>query len=66
LSAVKKKDDAWIRAKADFFGKPTTNGGILGSQVVHEAHHRGQLGLYIRINQGRVPPICGPSADASS
>ena len=66
LAAVKKQDDGWIKTKADFFGKPTTNGGILGMQVVHEAHHRAQLGLYVRINEGRVPPICGPTADGAS
>jgi uncharacterized damage-inducible protein DinB len=63
LAALKKKNDAWIRKKADFFGTPTTNGGILGIQAIHEAHHRGQLGLYIRINGGKVPAICGASAD---
>jgi uncharacterized damage-inducible protein DinB len=64
LDALKSKDDAWIRQSADFFGTPTTNGGILGTQVIHEAHHRGQLSTYIRINGGKVPAICGPSADA--
>ena len=63
LAALKKKDDAWIRRKADFFGTPTTNGGILGTHVVHEAHHRGQLALYIRLTGGKVPAVCGPSAD---
>lgn len=63
LEALKKKDDAWIRKKADFFGTPTTNGRILGYQVVHEAHHRGQLSTYIRITGGKVPAICGASAD---
>jgi len=63
LGALKKKDDAWIRAKADFFGTPATNGKILGFQLVHEAHHRGQLSTYIRINGGKVPAICGGSAD---
>jgi uncharacterized damage-inducible protein DinB len=64
IAAVKNQDDAWIRMSADFFGTPTTNGGILGTQVIHEAHHRGQLSTYIRINGGKVPAICGPSADA--
>ena len=63
LSALKKKNDAWIRTKADFFGTPSTNGGILGIQVIHESHHRGQLSTYIRINGGKVPAICGASAD---
>lgn len=63
LDALKKKDDAWVREKADFFGRPTTNGGIVEIHLIHEAHHRGQLSTYIRINGGKVPAICGPSAD---
>ena len=29
----------------------------------HMAHHRGQLTVYIRLNEGKVPAIYGPSAD---
>jgi hypothetical protein len=29
----------------------------------HMAHHRGQLTVYLRLNQERVPAIYGPSAD---
>ena len=63
LAALKKMDDAWVRQGADFFGTPATHGEILGTQVVHEAHHRGQLTLYVRMTGGKVPAVCGPSAD---
>jgi uncharacterized damage-inducible protein DinB len=33
--------------------------GALG----HLAHHRGQLTVYLRLNEARVPAIYGPSAD---
>ena len=29
----------------------------------HMAHHRGQLTVYLRLNQAKVPAIYGPSAD---
>ncbi len=34
-------------------------GGILN----HMAHHRGQLTVYLRLNDEKVPSIYGPSAD---
>lgn len=63
LAALSRKDDAWVRRKTDFFGRPTTNGGLIEMHLIHEAHHRGQLSTYIRIKEGKVPAICGPSAD---
>ena len=29
----------------------------------HLAHHRGQLTVYLRLNEAHVPSIYGPSAD---
>jgi uncharacterized damage-inducible protein DinB len=29
----------------------------------HIVHHRAQLGVYLRLNEGKVPAIYGPSAD---
>jgi uncharacterized damage-inducible protein DinB len=29
----------------------------------HQIHHRGQLSVYLRLNDVPVPPIYGPSAD---
>jgi len=29
----------------------------------HTIHHRGQLSVYLRLNQIPVPPIYGPTAD---
>jgi uncharacterized damage-inducible protein DinB len=31
--------------------------------ISHLAHHRGQLTVYLRLNEGKVPAIYGPSAD---
>jgi uncharacterized damage-inducible protein DinB len=29
----------------------------------HMAHHRGQLTVYLRLNEAMVPAVYGPSAD---
>jgi len=63
VAAIERKDDAWLKAGAKMDGRATTNGFVLGSMVLHEAHHRGQLALYVRMAGGKVPWICGPSAD---
>jgi uncharacterized damage-inducible protein DinB len=33
--------------------------------LAHVVHHRGQLSVYLRLNDIGVPPIYGPTADAS-
>ena len=36
---------------------------ILSLALRHNAHHRGQLTVYLRLNNVAVPAIYGPSAD---
>src|SRR5579872_3346990 len=36
---------------------------IQESVINHWAHHRGQLTVYLRLNEGKIPAIYGPSAD---
>jgi uncharacterized damage-inducible protein DinB len=36
---------------------------IRDGMLNHTAHHRGQLTVYLRLNQEKVPAIYGPSAD---
>ena len=36
---------------------------IIGSSINHWVHHRGQLTVYMRLNNIAVPSIYGPSAD---
>ena len=45
-----------------FFGEPRHS--VLRSSVMnHMIHHRGQLTVYLRMNDLRVPGLYGPSAD---
>ncbi len=37
--------------------------GNIGSSINHLVHHRGQLTVYMRLNDIAVPSIYGPSAD---
>jgi uncharacterized damage-inducible protein DinB len=36
---------------------------VLRDTINHLAHHRGQLTVYLRLNEAQVPAIYGPSAD---
>jgi hypothetical protein len=36
---------------------------IADGALAHLAHHRGQLTVYLRLNEAKVPAIYGPSAD---
>jgi len=36
---------------------------VLRDTINHLAHHRGQLTVYLRLNEATVPAIYGPSAD---
>ncbi len=38
----------------------------IGSTINHWVHHRGQLTVYMRLNDIAVPSIYGPSADDKS
>ena len=39
---------------------------FIGSTINHSVHHRGQLTVYMRLNNISVPSIYGPSADDNS
>ncbi len=41
----------------------TSKDDIIGSSINHLVHHRGQLTVYMRLNNISVPQIYGPSAD---
>jgi uncharacterized damage-inducible protein DinB len=39
---------------------------VLRDTFMHLSHHRGQLTVYLRLNNAAVPAIYGPSADDTS
>ena len=62
------QDEAWNdHWKLGFQGKSIFEGSrFLAYREMflnHIVHHRAQLGVYLRMNEGKVPAIYGPSAD---
>jgi uncharacterized damage-inducible protein DinB len=67
-AAMDKSDaeymDAWTlkRAGQEMFSMPRA-GAFRSFVLNHIIHHRGQLSVYLRLNNVPVPAIYGPSAD---
>ena len=68
-AAIAKASDAemmasWslLKAGEEVLSMPRI--AVLRSFIMnHMIHHRGQLGVYLRLNVVPVPALCGPSAD---
>ena len=68
VSALQKTNEAHLAGTWRFvMGGKTVNEGPRSQQIAdafsHMAHHRGQLTVYLRLNDAKVPAIYGPSAD---
>lgn len=55
-------DDWWIDS-ASFFDVVRSRAWIFMRRITHSAHHRGQLVVYLRMLDSRVPSVYGPTAD---
>jgi uncharacterized damage-inducible protein DinB len=70
-SALNKLEDTSLADPWKLLSKGTiliqgTRYQMIRSLVLnHAIHHRGQLGVYLRLNNVAVPSIYGPSADES-
>jgi uncharacterized damage-inducible protein DinB len=56
---------AWWDAPVAFFDVERTRLWIFWRRVLHSAHHRTQLTVYLRLLDRPVPPIYGPTADVN-
>ena len=56
---------AWWEARVKFFDVERSRVWVFWRRVLHTAHHRTQLTVYLRLLDRPVPPIYGPTADAS-
>jgi len=54
---------AWWEATVPFFDVERARVWIFWRRVLHSAHHRTQLTVYLRMLDRPVPPIYGPTAD---
>lgn len=68
VAKVKEATDADFEKKVKFFTAPKTMGEIRAADALwlmlnDSIHHRGQFSIYLRMADGKVPSIYGPTAD---
>lgn len=55
--------DASLNEEVNMYGESWSKGTILSVLITHEAHHRSQMTVIMRMVGLPVPGLCGPSAD---
>lgn len=63
LAAIGRAGDADLARTLHVWGSTYTVGSFIHMLLCDQIHHRGQLSVYIRLVDGKVPAIYGPSAD---
>ena len=63
LAILRGKPDAWWEEDTKFFDVPRSRAWVLVRRMNHATHHRGQLVVYLRLLEERVPSVYGPTAD---
>lgn len=65
LRSFKEADHAapWSLKHGDRVLFTAPRGTVVRTHLNHLIHHRGQLSVYLRLNDVPVPPIYGPTAD---
>ena len=58
-----ERDEEWWLGVVPFFDVERERIWILWRRILHTAHHRAQLGVYLRLLNKKVPSIYGPTAD---
>ena len=62
LFLAQQDEDWWLEVVA-FFDVERERIWIFWRRVLHTAHHRAQLGVYLRLLDKSVPSVYGPTAD---
>jgi len=65
LAFLAGQTEPWWLATTRFFDVDRSRVWIFWRRILHTAHHRTQLTVYLRLLDKPVPPIYGPTADAS-
>ncbi|HVH68431.1 MAG TPA: DinB family protein [Gemmatimonadales bacterium] len=68
VERIKQTPDAELNKTVKFFVAPKQMGDVrkldvLWFMLMDSVHHRGQMSVYLRMADGKVPSIYGPSAD---
>jgi uncharacterized damage-inducible protein DinB len=64
LEFLARQNDAWWLTVSPFFDVERQRIWIFWRRILHTAHHRTQLTVYLRLLDKPVPAIYGPTADA--
>jgi len=59
------RPDRWWVERVPFFDVERERIWIFWRRLLHTAHHRTQLSVYVRLLNRRVPPTYGPTADVT-
>jgi uncharacterized damage-inducible protein DinB len=65
LPALAAGDEAFWLAPVGFFDVTRERIWVFWRRVLHTAHHRAQVGVYLRLLEDRVPATYGPTADVT-
>ncbi len=65
LTRLASQPESWWLTRVGFFDVERERIWIFWRRVLHTAHHRTQLSVYLRLLGRRVPAIYGPTADES-
>jgi uncharacterized damage-inducible protein DinB len=63
LDYLASRTESWWLEPARFFDVERERIWVFWRRVLHSAHHRTQLTVYLRLLNKPVPPIYGPTAD---
>jgi uncharacterized damage-inducible protein DinB len=65
LDFLASRSIEWWLTEDDFFDVRRERIWIFWRRILHTAHHRSQLTVYLRLLGRAVPPVYGPTADVS-
>jgi uncharacterized damage-inducible protein DinB len=65
LGYLAKRDERWWLEQTPFFDVKRERIWVFWRRLLHTAHHRAELVVYLRLAGLRVPPVYGPTADFS-
>jgi uncharacterized damage-inducible protein DinB len=65
LGFLAERDEAWWLARVPFFDVERERAWVFWRRLLHTAHHRTQLSVYLRLLDRPVPPTYGPTGDVT-
>ena len=63
LELMRSMPESWWRESVNFFDVVRSRAWVMTRRIDHSAHHRGQLVVYLRMLDVKVPSVYGPTAD---